>query len=245
MTDLIVIGAGLSGLIAAHTVAKAGHEVKIIAKGLGATHWHAGSIDVLGYYPNDAAPVARPLDAMAELKRAQPRHPYAMLGESHVADALNDFVALTQESGLQYAGAAKDGDNLWLPSPVGAARPTFLAPLAQLAGDLSRTEPMLIVGLRGLRDFYPELIAENLNKQGHRARAAFLPLDLAPGQVGAEGNQVMIGGQRRFHARLTRVFTQKLNVRPLSFIRAVPTSCNSLAIKTGYDYSYTVRAGSK
>lgn len=178
MTDLIVIGAGLSGLIAAYTVAKAGHQVKIIAKGLGATHWHAGSIDVLGYYPNDTMPVERPFEAILELKRAQPRHPYAMLGESHVADALNNFVALTQEIGLPYAGAAKDGDNLWLPSPVGAARPTFLAPHAQLAGDLSRAEPMLIVGLRGLRDFYPELIAENLNKQGHRARAAFLPLDL-------------------------------------------------------------------
>jgi glycerol-3-phosphate dehydrogenase subunit B len=37
---------------------------------------------------------------------------------------------------------------------------------------------MLIVGLSGLRDFYPELIAENLRKQGHTARAAFLPLDL-------------------------------------------------------------------
>jgi glycerol-3-phosphate dehydrogenase subunit B len=85
---------------------------------------------------------------------------------------------LARAIGLPYSGANQDGDNLWLPSPVGAARPTFLAPRAQRAGELSRTEPMLIVGLRGMRDFYPELIAENLGKQGHRARAAFLPLDL-------------------------------------------------------------------
>jgi glycerol-3-phosphate dehydrogenase subunit B len=177
MIDLIVIGAGLAGLIAAYTAAKAGRQVKIVTKGLGATHWHAGSIDVLGYYPNDSMPVNRPLDTIQDLVRAQPQHPYAIL-DGTLPDVLKNFAALTQELGLPYAGAANQGDNLWLPSPVGAARPTFLAPHAQLAGDLHRTEPILIVGLRGMRDFYPELIAENLSKQGQRARAAFLPLDL-------------------------------------------------------------------
>ena len=57
-------------------------------------------------------------------------------------------------------------------------RPTYLAPQAQIGGDLSRPEPMLIVGFEGMRDFYPELIAENLRKQGFQARAAFLPFEL-------------------------------------------------------------------
>lgn len=177
MSDLIVIGAGLSGLIAAYTAAQAGQRVKIVAKGLGATHWHAGTIDVLGYFPNGATPVQRPLETIHDLTRAQLQHPYAIL-DGALPDALKNFTALAQELGLPYAGAANDDDNLWLPSPVGAARPTFLAPRAQLAGDLRRGEPMLIVGLRGMRDFYPELIAENLSKQRQRARAAFLPLDL-------------------------------------------------------------------
>jgi len=177
MIDLIIIGAGLAGLFAAYTAARAGQRVKIVAKGLGATHWHAGTIDVLGYYPTAAAPVTRPLDALRDLTRAQPPHPYALL-DGALNDALENFLALMQELGLPYAGAANAGDNLWLPSPVGAARPTFLAPRAQLAGDLQRAEPMLIVGLQGLRDFYPHLIAENLTKQGHPARAALLPLDL-------------------------------------------------------------------
>jgi glycerol-3-phosphate dehydrogenase subunit B len=177
MTDLLVIGAGLAGLFAAYTAAHAGQSVKVIAKGLGATHWHAGTVDVLGYYPNAASPVQRPFDAISTLVREQPQHPYALL-DGALSDTLTSFCTLTQQIGLAYAGAATPGENLWLPSPVGAARPTFLAPEAQLAGDLRRTEPMLIVGLRGLRDFYPELIAENLNKQGQRARAALLPLDL-------------------------------------------------------------------
>ncbi|MBI5653685.1 MAG: anaerobic glycerol-3-phosphate dehydrogenase subunit B [Chloroflexi bacterium] len=178
MTELVVIGAGLAGLIAATRAAQAGHQVKIVAKGFGATHWHAGSIDLLGYFPNETIAIQRPLDAMRDVARVQPQHPYALLSDAQITDALKNFLALTREIGLPYVGAIQDGDNLWLPSPVGAARPTFLAPHAQRAGDLTRAEPMLIVGLRGMRDFYPELIAENLGKQGHPARAAFLPLDL-------------------------------------------------------------------
>jgi glycerol-3-phosphate dehydrogenase subunit B len=82
------------------------------------------------------------------------------------------------EAGLTYHGAKAAGRNLLLPSPVGAARPTYLAPQAQLAGDLERPEPMLIVGFQGMRDFYPKLLAENLAKQGYPARATFAPLDL-------------------------------------------------------------------
>jgi glycerol-3-phosphate dehydrogenase subunit B len=178
MDNLLVIGAGLAGLTAAYRAAKNGKHVTVIAKGLSATHWSAGTIDALGYFPDDKTPVQNALDAVNELTRANPQHPYALLDSHGVADAMRDFLSVTQEIGLPYVNATNAGDNLWLPSPIGAARPTFLAPTAQLAGDLKRTEPMLIVGLRGLRDFYPELIAENLNKQGHSARAEFLPLDL-------------------------------------------------------------------
>ncbi|MCX7841176.1 MAG: anaerobic glycerol-3-phosphate dehydrogenase subunit GlpB, partial [Anaerolineae bacterium] len=177
MFDVIVIGAGLTGLMTAYHIARAGARVKMVAKGLGATHFHAGTIDVLGYYPTSATPVTRPLDTLRDLTRAQPQHPYALAANT-LDDALRDFVTLTRELGLPYEGATNVGDNLWLPSPVGAARPTFLAPRTQIAGDLHRTEPMLIVGFRGLRDFYPTLIAENLTKQGHTARAEFLPLDV-------------------------------------------------------------------
>ena len=93
-------------------------------------------------------------------------------------------MALTAQAGLPYSGATNDGgaaaasQNMLLPSPAGAVRPTLLAPAAQLAGDLGRTEPLLIIGFEGMRDFYPALIAENLAKQGFAPRAALLPFDL-------------------------------------------------------------------
>lgn len=174
MVDLLIIGAGLAGLTAAWHAAKVGLRVKIIAKGMGVTHWHAGTIDVLGYVADGKA-VARPLEGVDALPA---EHPYRRLGADRLAAALADFAALTAAVGLPYAGAQNPGDNLWLPSPVGAARPAFLAPAGQTAGDLSRPEPLLIVGVEGMRDFYPKLIAENLSKQGHAARHDFLPLSL-------------------------------------------------------------------
>ncbi len=174
MNDLLIIGAGLAGLTAAYSAAKAGQKVKVIAKGMGITHWHAGTVDVLGYAAEGAG-VVRPLEAIDDLP---PDHPYRLLGADRLSAALADFTRLTAEIGLPYTGAQTTGDNLWLPSPVGAARPTFLAPAGQAAGDLSTGQPLLIVGIEGMRDFYPKLIAENLVKQGHTARHAFLPLSL-------------------------------------------------------------------
>jgi glycerol-3-phosphate dehydrogenase subunit B len=174
MVDLLVIGAGLAGLTAAWHAAKAGLTVKVIAKGMGVTHWHAGTIDVLGY-DSTGKGVARPLKAIGDLP---PEHPYRLLGQERLSSGLTDFASLTAELGLPYSGARTNGDNLWLPSPVGAARPTFLAPAGQAAGDLSTGQPLLVVGVEGMRDFYPKLIAENLAKQGHTARHAFLPLSL-------------------------------------------------------------------
>lgn len=179
MVDLIVIGAGLSGLMAAYTAAKSGLHVRVVAKGLGSLHWNAGTIDLLGYLPEAyEVVVKRPLTAIQSFPQTRPHHPYALIGTDKIMQAVAAFGVLSKEMGLPYSGSASNGENLLLPSPAGAVRPTYLAPQAQLAGDLRRTEPILLVGFRGMRDFFPELIAENLSKQGHQARAAFLDLSV-------------------------------------------------------------------
>ncbi len=180
MIDLLVIGAGLSGLCAALKATEAGLRVRVVAKGLGAHHWGAGTVDLLGYAPGDAYAVPNPFAAFARLA---PQHPYNLLGAERVRAALRDFQRLALACGLPYAGAPDLGHNILLPSPVGAVRPVFLAPEAQRKGDVQEGGPMLIVGFEGYRDFYPHLIAENLNKQGVVARAAFLPWETLTDQI--------------------------------------------------------------
>jgi glycerol-3-phosphate dehydrogenase subunit B len=137
---------------------------------MGATHWHSGAIDLLSYLPGQAEPVADPLAALAALP---PDHPLARLGQEQVAAALAAFVQWPTARGLIYNRTA-DEANWLLPSALGVPRPTWLAPQAQQAGDLRRPEPLLIVGLHGLRDFYPQWIVANLTQAGYTARSAFL-----------------------------------------------------------------------
>jgi glycerol-3-phosphate dehydrogenase subunit B len=59
---------------------------------------------------------------------------------------------------------------------MGAIRPTCLAPKSMLAGDLSKRDPMLIVGFSNYFDFYPGYIVENLNSQGYFAQELLLDL---------------------------------------------------------------------
>jgi glycerol-3-phosphate dehydrogenase subunit B len=173
MHDLVVIGAGLAGLSAAMTAAEAGLRVQVVSKGLSSTHWHTGAVDLLGYLPGANEAVQTPLSHLDALPT---EHPYRRLGAHAVEGALATCQRWLAEGGLDYGGAVAPGNNLWLPSPLGAPRPTYLAPAAQRAGDLSRAESLVIVGLRGMRDFFPTVIAENLRRCGYAARALFIPL---------------------------------------------------------------------
>ncbi len=178
MLDLLIIGAGLAGLSAAYSAAAAGLSVHLIAKGQGATHWSAGTIDVLGYSPLDRSPVDRPFAHLDQSAQGNGHHPYALLGGDALRSSLHTFCDLSQIIDLPYLSAETADVNLHLPSPVGAARPVFLAPQAQIDGRLDRPQPMVIVGFDRLPDFYPKLIVENLRKQGYDARSAFLPISL-------------------------------------------------------------------
>lgn len=173
--DVLVIGAGLAGLTAAWRATRHGQRTRVIAEGRGAMYWHAGCIDVLGYYPVDAPrALASPAEGIAALLSDNPQHPYGIGSIDALDEALQAFAALCDDAGYPMHGSLER--NWLLPSAVGAFRPTCLAPETMIAGDLRRSEPMLIVGFQHLHDFYPSLVADNLTYQDVLARDTMLDL---------------------------------------------------------------------
>jgi len=204
MLDLLVVGAGLSGLCAALAAAEAGQSVRIVARGMGALHWAAGSLDLLGYLPGSPLAVDDPLKAIASL---HDEHPYCIAGKKSVGASLERFAGWLRAEGSVWFGADEAGRNMLLPSPIGAVRPVFFAPAAQKAGEILPAAgggaPMVIVGVSGMRDFYPMLIAENLNRQGYRARAAFIPWESVSARPDRNTVQLAQGLENR--AQLSKV----------------------------------------
>jgi glycerol-3-phosphate dehydrogenase subunit B len=65
--------------------------------------------------------------------------------------------------------------NVTLPTAIGSTRTTCLAPTGMAAGDMARDDPILIVGFRHFRDFYPPYVASNLQRfAGFSVRPIYL-----------------------------------------------------------------------
>jgi glycerol-3-phosphate dehydrogenase subunit B len=171
--DVVVIGAGLAGLTAAVRLAEDGARVLVLAKGVGATHLSAGTIDVLGYAPER---VEHPGQTLARLGDG---HPYGLVGAGAVAAAVEWLKARVAAGSLApYAYEGGLDENLLLPSALGVPRPSAVVPETMAGGDLRRADPILVVGFRGFKDFHPALLADTLRRAGLPARAT--ELEVAP-----------------------------------------------------------------
>ncbi len=179
--DVIVAGAGTAGLTAAVRAAQAGRKVLVLAKGAGATHLAPLTIDVLGYAPER---VASPAKELGGFIAEHPEHPYARTGEAAIGEALQWFSDIMADA-CPYTGGLEH--NVLLPSAVGAARPSALVPVSMAEGDLGRDQPMCIVGLRPLKDFYAALAADNLTRAGIPARCVELDIEVDRVDVNALG----------------------------------------------------------
>lgn len=150
----VVIGAGITGLISAIRLREAGHDVTLVTKGLGGLQLGQGTLDLFGYNPDR---VENPIAEIDKVAASDPNHPYAIIGSDNV------------RKGVEYAasllGGLVQGDvekNVFLPTAVGALRPTSYIQPSMANGVLKPGAKYLIAGPRQLKDFYPQLIAGNL-----------------------------------------------------------------------------------
>lgn len=174
--DVVVIGAGLAGLVAGWQATKQGERVRVISKGWGSLYWHTGCIDVLGRDGKHlVTSVLSPAELLPEFINDQPGHPYSLAGMDALVEAIEEIKELARRSGYPLRGSLER--NWLLPTALGTTRQTCLAPETMIAGDLNKPGDMLIVGFDQFLDFYPHLIADNLNEQGFKVFHVSLNLD--------------------------------------------------------------------
>jgi glycerol-3-phosphate dehydrogenase subunit B len=186
MDDILVIGAGPAGLVAAWAARQRGAQVRVLATGIGTTHVSPGWIGVLNGGNLQAT--------LQHWITQHPHHPYALAG----LDALQKGVALFRQvcadAELNYVGDL--ASNFKLPTALGAIRQAALVPASFAAGDVRKAGAMLIAAPAGWRDFYPAMCAENLARHGVEARG--VTFDLPELHASSQFDATSVGLARLF-----------------------------------------------
>jgi glycerol-3-phosphate dehydrogenase subunit B len=185
--DVLVIGGGMAGAIAALAARDAGRSVVLVRRSPGATALSSGAISVAldaGALPPE--PFARrrsPVEAARRLAAARPDHPYAIVGAG--LERLPDALAFAARE-LAEVLAPPAARARFLATAFGTAVGCALCQRSMEAGDLLHARaPLVVAGFRGHLAFDAALVAAGFARLAPlgapEARAA--ELELPPGLV--------------------------------------------------------------
>lgn len=162
--DVLVVGGGMAGVVAALAARDAGASVVLVRKGPGATALSSGAVGVAPAYgatPSD--PFSRrvgPVESALRIAASRPDHPYARLGPAvaRLEEALPFTVARIPLL-APYTGRSR-----WLATPYGAAAECALCQVSMVAADLATAGPIAVVGLRGHLGWDSRLVAHGISR---------------------------------------------------------------------------------
>lgn len=180
--DVLVVGSGLAGLVAALTAAREGRSVRMVTDGMGSLAISGGCVDLLGY-----AGGQRLNDPWSGMDLLPPAHPYRLLGASRVRAAVDMLLQCAADQGWPlHTAATPEGApcNALLPTIMGTLKPSYLLPDGLDPAALARARRILVAGVHGLRDCRPALIVSQLRRYRDWADKDFVPLML-PSPLGA------------------------------------------------------------
>ena len=164
--DTVIIGGGLAGLTCGIRLAKAGKRCAIVSSGQSALHFSSGSLDLLNVLP-DGTEVDNPLEAVKELIKLAPEHPYAKIGAESFAALAPEAAALLAEAGVATVGEAVK--NHYRLTPVGALKRAWLTFKGYVTSDKADALPWKSVALfnaDGFLDFYTQFLSDEMRKMG-------------------------------------------------------------------------------
>lgn len=179
--DVVVVGSGFAGAIAALAARSQGCSVALVRRAYGATALSSGAADLA------SDPVASPANPRGDhrsirasvqaLALRRPDHPYASLqGRLRELDEALEFATRATDGALAFAPL--DDENRLLLSPLGTLKATAGGLSTTLAGAMTGIEGT--VGVAGF-DLWPAHDATTVARGGDEAAArAGLPLRIEP-----------------------------------------------------------------
>lgn len=163
--DVIVIGGGLAGLMAAAVASNLGQRVTVLTYGSGSLPLSSGALDFLDAKAPDVAIKALPAN-----------HPYKKIGWKNIDAAAKFFCDLTARDGLSYVGRLSA--QVPIVTAVGTLKYSALAPESMNAACIFDKQKIIVAGVKGLKDFYASMLVDNLRQRLQDKSFAVVKLDL-------------------------------------------------------------------
>lgn len=155
--DTIIIGGGLSGLVAGIDLSRKGQKCLIVSSGQSALHFFSGSFELCSLADN-------PYEGIATLGEG---HPYSKIGAENIADLSAKVKPLFKEVGITLKGV-KDA-NHWRITPMGVLKRAWLTmdEYGTVPADgVMPWKKVAVLNIDGFLDFHTSYIAAGLESKG-------------------------------------------------------------------------------
>jgi glycerol-3-phosphate dehydrogenase subunit B len=173
--DVVVIGGGMAGTIAALRAAALGADVVLVRKGHGSSAMSSGTIDIAGpenFLPLDAWDAIPTIgERLGEILRTNPLHPYSIIAGGrdrleHLRHLLHQACEFTIDRVPQLKLQGSQEYNIALPSVLGTVKFSAFASSSLIDGNLCemRDAQLLLVGVSGLMLFQAHICKQTLGR---------------------------------------------------------------------------------
>jgi glycerol-3-phosphate dehydrogenase subunit B len=153
--NVVVIGGGMSGLMAAISLVEKGRSVAVISKGDPVCCLSTGCIDLF----------SRGDDPIGGIESLPEHHPYRLIGVDSVKESIDIFQKIMGEAGLPYVGDCHA--NRKILTPFGTDKITCLVPRTMASADCDPDEYIHVISFKGIKDFYPSYITSGHVNSGY------------------------------------------------------------------------------
>lgn len=157
--DVVVIGSGVSGAVAALTAKLSGASVALVAQFPGATYYSSGSIDIASHADNY-------LLGMQDLAHKLVVHPYAQFAQNR-SEKMHEALELLQQLVANDCPLHRqaDGKNMLLATDMGSYKKSALVQQSQYLNlaDLCGPKKVAVLGMSSFLSFDAEQVSKMLN----------------------------------------------------------------------------------